>query len=130
MILQDILDIHLHRYHLAKSTSEPRKLDKHKINDPLSPLSLKPFVPPVYHSFYDNLQADTSEDDETLVLKDDTLVNSEDESVSEPSPSQQQVEELGFPASVQHDTRAIASSRKRKRQKRGVNTLLPVLSGK
>ena len=129
MILQDILNIHLHRYHLAKSTSEPRKLDKlkHKINDLLS---LKPFVPPVYHSFYDNLQADTSEDDETLVLEDDTLVNSEDESVSEPSPSQQQVEELGFPASVQHDTRAVARSRKRKRQKRGVNTLLPLLSGK
>jgi len=127
LILQDIFDIHLHRYHPAKSTSEPRKLDKHKINDPLS---LKPFVPPVYHSFYDNLQADTSEDDETLVLEDDTLVNSEDESVSEPSPSQQQVEELGFPASGLHDTRAIARSRKRKRQKRGVNTLLPLLSGK
>ena len=69
-------------------------------------------------------------DDETLVLEDDTLVNSEDESVSEPSPSQQQVEELGFPASWLHDARAVARSRKRKRQKRGVNTLLPLLSGK
>ena len=57
-------------------------------------------------------------------------MNSEDESVSEPSPSQQQVEELGFAASVQHDARAVARSRKRKRQKRGVNTLLPLLSGR
>ena len=57
-------------------------------------------------------------------------MNSEDESVSEPSPSQQQVEELGFPASWLHDARAVARSRKIKRQKRGVNTLLPLLSGK
>ena len=74
--------------------------------------------------------SDTSEADETLVLEDDTLVHSKDEPVSEPSPSQQQVEKLGFPASVQHDTRAVARSRKGKRQKRGVNTLLPLLSGK
>jgi len=143
---------------LVKSTSEPRKLNKHKVNDLLS---LKPFIPPVYHSFYDHLRADTIED-ETLVLEDDTLVNSEDESVSEPSLSQQQVEELGFPTSVQHDTSAVAKSQKRQkpspsqqqveelgfpasmqhdtgaaakiqkrqRHKRGVNTLLPLLSSK
>jgi len=75
---------------------------------------VKPFIPPVYHAFYGSLQADTSEDDESLLLEDDTLVNSEDESLIKPSPSQQQVEELGFPASVQHDTRVLARSRKKK----------------
>ena len=53
---------------------EPRKLNANKVNDLLS---LKPFIPPVYHSFYDQLKADSLDTDEVLPDEDAILDSSE-----------------------------------------------------
>jgi len=66
---------------LVPSTCEQRKLNKHKVNDLLS---LKPFIPPVYHTFYDSLQPDAAVD-EILEAEDEMLINSEDEFVDTPA---------------------------------------------
>ena len=62
---------------LVPSTCEQRKLNKHKVSDLLS---LKPFIPPIYHTFYDSLQPDTAVD-EILEAENEMLINSEDEFV-------------------------------------------------
>jgi len=66
---------------LVPSTCEQRKLNKHKVNDLLS---LKPFIPPIYHTFYDSLQPDAAVD-EILEAEDEILINSEDEFVDTPA---------------------------------------------
>ena len=62
---------------LVHSACEKRSLNRLKVNDLQS---LKPFIPPIYHAFYDTLLPDTA-DDETLEMEDDMLINSEDELV-------------------------------------------------
>lgn len=57
--------------------SEPRKLNVNKIKDLHS---LKPFIPPAYHDFYDQLQSDSSTNNDMLPDEDAMLDSSECES--------------------------------------------------
>jgi len=64
------------KLHLVPADGQMRKLNPLKIAELAS---LKPFIPPIYHEFYDSLLANSEKGSKVLEVADDMLVNSEDE---------------------------------------------------
>ena len=62
---------------LVKAQDEPRKLNINNVKDLQS---LKPFIPPVFHNFYDSLKSDADNNAEVLPYDDELLYESEVES--------------------------------------------------